>query len=387
MWIMISYTESDELLGLVNGIERRSSRLLQFCISIILGLCCTLAFARSNPEQAQSENKSDTTAPSVAATYKIDDLGEFYRLADDVNVSVNRDGIVAYWTRQTDGTVHAALWRSGHTTNVEDVPGYPNTVAHAINRHGDIVGWMNTSNNPVDSLSTTQGFVRHGVRIQTIPGLGGRDSQAYGLNDKGIVVGAAIVIGGARHAFVISGSGISDLGTLPSGKSSSAYAVNNIGVIVGASDIEGRSNHAVLWMHGKIKDLGTLPHGVTSSARAINDHGQIVGFGDTSDGVHAFLYADGKMQDLGTLGNDPSEASGINEHGDVVGASNISAFRRHAFLWRDGRLTDLNSLLPAGSKWILENAFSINDRGQIVCSASREGQPTHLVLLTPRQRK
>jgi probable HAF family extracellular repeat protein len=360
-----------------------AARGLRYRISIVLGICCILAFARADTALAQSKDKPDSTTPSVAARYKIDDIGEFAEVADDVKVSLSDDGTVAYWTRKPDGTLHATSWRNGHATTVEDVPGYPNTIARAVNRRGDIAGWMNTSTNPVDSLSTTQGFVRRGGRIQKIPGLGGRDSRVLGMNDRGTVVGTAIVTGGGRHAFVISGSAISDLGTLPSGKSSAANAINNSGVIVGVADIDGRLNHAVLWRNEKIMDLGTLPHGASSSARAINDRGQIAGFSECSDGIHAFLYYDGAMQDLGDLGNDPSAASGINNHGDVVGASNISSIKRHAFLWRNGKMTDLNALLPKGSPWVLANAFSINDRGQIVCSASSKGMPMHVLLLTP----
>jgi probable HAF family extracellular repeat protein len=90
------------------------------------------------------------------------------------------------------------------------------------------------------------------------------------------------------------------------------------------------------------------------------------------------------MRDLGTLGSDPSKASGVNNHGDVVGASNITNSKRHAFLWRKGRMTDLNDFLPAGTPWVLQDAFSINDDGQIVCSARRKGEPSHFILLTPQ---
>ena len=353
-------------------------------ISVFLGICCALAFAPPANAQAQSEDKLNTTVPSVGASFKIDDLGLFYEVADDVTVSLNRDGTVAYWTKRADGSVHASFWSKGQAATVEDVPGYPNTIAHAINRRGDIAGWMNSSNNPVDSLSTTRGFVRRDGHIQQTPGLGGRDSRVFGLNDGGTLVGAATTASGARHAFVISDLRISDLGTLPSGKSSSAYAINSSAIVVGTADVDGRSNHAVSWNQGKIKDLGTLPRGITSSARAINDRGQVVGFADTADGVHAFLYADGRMRDLGTLGDDPSEASGINNRGDVVGASSISFRARHAFLWRDGRMTDLNALKPKGSPWVLSDAFSINDRGQIVCAARTRGRPIHLLLLTPQ---
>jgi hypothetical protein len=35
-------------------------------------------------------------------------------------------------------------------------------------------------------------------------------------------------------------------------------------------------------------------------------------------------------------------------------------------LWENGILTDLNTLIPADSPWFLQEAFSINERGQIV---------------------
>ena len=352
-------------------------------LPFVFGTCLSFAVAPVGLTQAHTEQPPDTTNPA-GATYKLEDLGELPMIAQDVTVSLNQDGTVAYWAR-ANGAVHAMVWRRGQATAVGGAPGYPNMIPHAINRQGDIAGWMNTSGNLVDSLSTTRGFVRHGKSIRIVPGLGGRDSRIFGLNDKGLAVGAASLADGTRHAFVTSGSRIADLGTLPSGKSSTAYAVNNAGLVVGSSGVNTKVNHAVSWSDRKIVDLGTLPRGVVSSARSVNDRGQIVGFSDTPDGVHAFLYSDGAMQDLGTLGSDPSEASGINNRGEVVGASNITGTRRHAFLWRDGQMKDLNGFLPRDSNWTLLDAFHINDRGQIVCSARRKGEPSHLLLLTPQQ--
>jgi len=332
---------------------------------------------------AQEVSKQTNATAQKAAAYSIDDLGLLPPIADDVTVSLNRDGTVAYWSK-TAGTIHATMWQRGHATAIDAVPGFPNTIAHAINRRGDIAGWMNSSGNPVDSLSTTQGFVLGDGHVRTVSGLGGRDSRVNGLNDSGLAVGAADTATGARHALAFSGAGITDLGTLPAGMASAAYAVNDTGVIVGSADVDGRAEHAVSWVNGKIVDLGTLPNGSASSARAINDRGQIVGFSDSPDGIHAFLYARGAMRDLGTLGNDPSEASGINNRVEIVGASNVTGSKRHAFLWRRGRMIDLNGSLPKGSEWTLLDAFSINDRGQIACSASRKGEGIHLLLLTPR---
>jgi len=353
--------------------------LTLFLIPFIL-LCMPAAIAQSEPMAPP-----DTSAKAVAGAYTIEDIGPLVTIAGDVTVSLNRNGVVSYWT-QTNGAVHAAIWKDGRTTVIANMPGYPNSVAHAINQSGDIAGWMNTSGNLVDSSSTTRGFLRRDQRIEIVPGLGGREGRVFGLNDKGVAVGGALTADGARHAFVFSDLRITDLGTLPSGKSSTAYAINNHGIVVGAADVDSKANHAVSWSQGRILDLGTLPHGATSSARAINDRGQIAGFSDSADGIHAFLYSRGAMLDLDTLGKDPSEASALNNHGDVVGASNISGAKRHAFLWHKGRMTDLNNYLPQGSQWVLLKPFGINDRGQIVCSASSPSAALHLLLLTPRSK-
>ena len=385
MPIFGSNRSSKAYVSLFTAESIRRPASLPFVMFGIVGTCLIFAIARVGAAQAHPEKPVAARNPSVGASYKLEDLGELPRIAGDVTVSLNQHGTVAYWTRtKTNGSVHAVLWQRGRATTIQAVPGYPNMIGHAMNRHGDIAGWMNTSGNLVDSLSTTRGFITHGKRIRIVPALGGRDSRLFGLNDKGAAVGAASLINGTRHAFITSGSSAIDLGALGSGESSAAYAINNAGLIVGSSSVNSKANHAVLWSERKIVDLGTLPHGVASSARAVNDRGQIAGFSDTPDGVHAFLFSGGAMHDLGTLGSDPSQASGINQRGEVVGASNLTANRRHAFLWHDGRMHDLNDSLPRGSNWILLDAFSINDRGQIACSARRKDEPAHLLLLTPR---
>ena len=352
-----------------------------FSMSAAAAAAAVFCFA-ANPAPRALADPTSAPDATLLSTYHIEDLGELPHIADDMLAPINRDGQVAFWV-QNGQNVHAAVWRNDSPIDLGAQSGYPNSIAHAINAHGDIGGWMNTSNNPVDSLSTVHGFIRSGKHVKMLGTLGGRDGRVLALDDNGLAVGDADLKAGGRHAFLAKGSSITDLGTLPTGTYSSAYCISNTDIIAGVADIDGKHKHAVCWKNGKIADLGALPGGTDSSARSVNDKGQIVGYSETPTGYHAFLYTDGAMQDLGTLGSDPSMASGINNAGDVVGSSALSGFGHHAFLWRNGQLIDLNTRTPKDSGWILTSAYSINDKGQIVCTGFRKGQSTHLILLTP----
>jgi probable HAF family extracellular repeat protein len=76
-----------------------------------------------------------------------------------------------------------------------------------------------------------------------------------------------------------------------------------------------------------------------------------------------------------------SRAAGINTAGQVVGSSYAAPYTTRAFLYSGGVMTDLNTLLPAGSGWVLQSANAINDHGQIVGQGTHNGQ-THAFLLT-----
>ena len=84
---------------------------------------------------------------------------------------------------------------------------------------------------------------------------------------------------------------------------------------------------------------------------------------------HAALWKHvGETTDLGTVGNDACSYSGsINSKMQVVGGSKFACDLdpSRAFLWEDASIFDLNALIQPGSALYLQNAYAINDQGEI----------------------
>jgi probable HAF family extracellular repeat protein len=176
---------------------------------------------------------------------------------------------------------------------------------------------------------------------------------------------------------------MTSLGTLGAGTWSAAYGIDANNQVAGSSDTGSGSTHAVRWNSGGgINDLGTLG-GMNSYGMAINNSGSVTGFAANHSGyLRAFLYAAGYMTELGTLGGTSSYAFGINSSSTIVGYADVVGLdQSHAFIWSNGAMTDLNTLI-GGSAWELNQAYAINDNGQIVGIGTRDGL-THAFRLDP----
>jgi probable HAF family extracellular repeat protein len=362
-----------------------------------LYLLFSLLLALAHSAHADSAAKPPVPA-NAKVLYSVTEISGLPNVADDVEVSINDSGEIAFWRANPDGTTQAFTWQNNKLRQLGALKGDGSSISHAINSHGDVVGWSVSGKNLVDSTNTVHAFVYSRGRFKQIGTLGGRDSQANGINDDGTVVGCASLAPARKHAFIYKQGKLTDLGILPNGTYSDASAINNSGVIVGTCDMNRMDIHAVMWTNTGIVDLGTLPQGKRSRALAVNNKGDVVGFSEVEAGeIHAFIYTGGKMVDLGDLGDDPVRANGINDSDQVVGMGSVSEFVQHAFIWQNGKIQDLNGLVPKDSGWRIRQAYAINNAGQIVCdgipavddtspraadgSASPMGN--HLLLLTP----
>lgn len=204
--------------------------------------------------------------------------------------------------------------------------------------------------------------------------------------------------GAASRPFVWWRGEMRDLGTVAGSEDTPgrAWGLNDRGDVVGFSRTPSGTSQATLWAGpnrgrtGAAVSLGSLGEGNSfSEALAVNNRRLVVGrsFGHGSAEC-AFLWdTRSGMIDLGALGLRNSRATDVNERGQVVGyASDVAGFPTFGsaaeFLWEDGVLLDLNDLVPADSGWDLLAAEAVSNNGLVTGYGRVEGE-IHAFLLVP----
>jgi probable HAF family extracellular repeat protein len=280
--------------------------------------------------------------------------------------------------------------KSGGIKDLGSLSGATVSGAIGVNDSGTVVGYSNVKGRlPIDFVAVKWSSTGAITNLGTLSG--GSSSAAFEINSSGKIAGDSFLSSGVVDATTWTGDKIKNLGALPKAIFTAGLDINDDGYIVGESVFSYGppfTSHAFLWNGSTMKDLGTLSGGRTSMANAINASGVIVGQSNgtsTKGGWHAVLWnASDKIRDLGTLpGGTYSVAFGVNDFGVVVGYGNLSNNAAHAMVWTSsGGMKDLNSLIPAGSGWVLINANAINNVGQITCYGTKRGH-NHAFLLTP----
>ena len=275
---------------------------------------------------------------------------------------------------------------------------------NAVNDLGQVVGGaLNETPDPYTSdpfvfglpgATQLRAFLWENGRIRDLRTLGGPDSFAFYINDRGQIAGNSLtdsVVNPTTNSptmapFLWENGEMKNLGSL-GGLFGGVAGLNNNGQVAGNSDLPGdQDTLGFLWYNGTMTPIPPLG-GTFNVALSLSEAGAVVGFGayPGDQNGDAFVWKNGVITDLGRYGNDPcSVASSINNHGQIVGVSTDCFEGERAVLWENGEpIVDLNTLIPTNSGLYLREADYINDLGEITGTGILPNGDQHVFLLVP----
>lgn len=311
---------------------------------------------------------------------------------------VNNNGNIANArpVKWVDG-VPSLLWNGPESACADCTPpivpitGFDGGMPLAINSAGVVVGRARSSSytgTPLPTYPIPEGsrpFVFDGSTFVVLNLFGGSRGEIRDVNDFGLVAGGALDAAGYPHAFTWhEADGVRDLGVLPGGSWAHATALNNHGQVVGNSTVEGGQERGFVF--DPDRGMQRLEgFGESSRALDINDAGWVAGFSWLPNGPpRAVVWPPAlPVVDLGVLpGFTASEANAINDSNTVVGQLRTISSVSQAFVWTpDAGMRLLAEFADVPSDLTLHEAVAINNQGEIVARATREGQRRGILLV------
>lgn len=220
---------------------------------------------------------------------------------DSTATSINSIGQVVGYSPGVAAS--AFLWQGGQLSN--------------LGRFFDSVSVINDAGHVLGKEACTPKIYKNG-QATVLSGLG--CAQPLDMNNQDQVVGEynPASFNGSSRAFLWSNGQVTNLGTLPGGRQSWAFGINNKGQVVGLSDDANLQTQGFIWQNGTMTQLPSL--GPVTVAQDLNEAGQIVGVSS----FQAALWQGGTVTDLNTLidptlGWDLQGANAINNQGQIVG--------------------------------------------------------------------
>jgi hypothetical protein len=269
-----------------------------------------------------------------------------------------------------------------YTYKAINAPGATGTYVYAINDSGEIVGYITGGDCSETSDQSSCGFVDVKGKFTTVACELENATDFFDLSNTNEVVGAYSFFGGVNGLIWEGNEACSPLADPDGSASTEAWGVNDKGNIVGfytdsAGNFQGFEYLASTETYSTISCSGWTD----TRAYGINDAGVIVGdvANSTSGPFSAFVLRSGKC----TVFNYPKAADtyarGINKSGEISGFYTSTTGVTSGFQKTGSKYTSLSYPKSVGTL-----AYHLNDSGQIAGWYENAAGTFHGFIATPK---
>ena len=290
--------------------------------------------------------------------------------------AINDRGYIVGEAMTRKGSTSAFIWHNG-TMRALNASGSKKSRAVSINIKNYIVG--DVLKNGVHRACVWN----HQTKYKLLSGISTKRSFAAKINDNGMIAGTSANAEGHIHGVLWQNEHMIDLGTL-GGVESRALGLNNRGQVIGDSEtsLNDKNTHAFLWQQGKMTGIQPAYHmGGNSYGIDINKNGYVLGWIYSQDDEVSFIGKHNRIKLLPSPeGLRSFRARDINDRNVVVGNALDRNNASRAVMWKNNKAIDLNSLIPKRSGWRLSEALGVNDQGHIVGYGTFKGKVNAFLL-------
>lgn len=260
----------------------------------------------------------------------------------------------------------AALPAAAYEVRVVDFPGAADTNVIAVNDLGQFVGTEQDGSGAQHAIF----FDGKKLRLLDATGLLGTSPQslALSINNRGAIAGTYQGGDGVFHGFVRKPNGNVDTIDYPGAADTEAFGVNDFGVVIGLFFDSSLNSHAFTLQDGRYQ-LADLRGGVQTTPFSINDFDQIVGEFVTTPNTNGFGYLEEPDHHVTFTTAPNSQPQGtsfisINNLDQVLGAYTDQSGVVQNFVKTGGDYALFNLPERLGASSV--SAQTINDLGDIV---------------------